>query len=124
MDRLLLGLAALYGLSGVAMGAFAAHALKGRLDDYALGIMQTATQYQLVHAVAMLAALPLLSGPGILPRWALWAFACGVLLFSGSLYALALSGVRALGAITPLGGLLLLAGWGLLLIHAFRGAPQ
>ncbi len=79
MDRLLLGLAALYGLSGVAMGAFAAHALKGRLDDYALGIMQTATQYQLVHAVAMLAALPLLSGPGILPRWARsrrWAGCC------------------------------------------------
>ncbi len=123
MDRLLLALAAVYGFSGVAMGAFAAHALKGRLDDYALGIMQTATQYQLVHAVAMLAIWPLLSESAALPRWSLIAFALGVLLFSGSLYALALSGVRALGAITPLGGLLLLVGWCLLLIHALRNAP-
>ncbi len=123
MERLLLALAAFYGLSGVAMGAFAAHALKGRLDDYALGIMQTATQYQLVHAVAMLAVLPMLAGSAALPRWALVAFALGVLLFSGSLYALALSGVRALGAITPLGGLLLLIGWGLLIAHALRDTP-
>lgn len=101
--------AAVYGFAAVSLGAFAAHGLKSRLDAYALDIMATATQYALIHAA-------LLFGISLLPtgRWtsiAGFSMGCGVLLFSGSLYALALSGVRALGAITPLGGLLLLIGW-------------
>lgn len=120
MEKLFLAIAALYGLSGVALGAFAAHGLKGRLDEYSLGIMQTATQYQLIHAVAMLAILGLPWAADRLVQAALICFALGVLLFSGSLYALALSGIKALGAITPIGGLLFLVGWGLLLVLAFR----
>ena len=120
MERYLLILAAFYGFSGVALGAFAAHGLKHRLDQYALDIMQTATQYQLIHAVALLAIVPLLASGEGLPRAAGICFALGVLLFSGSLYALALSGYKLLGAITPLGGLLLLAGWVLLLVEGVR----
>ena len=109
--------ASLYGLLGVALGAFAAHGLKSRLDAYALDIMATATQYALLHAAVLLALA--LAPPG--DRWLAWAglaFAAGTLLFSGSLYALALSGVRALGAITPLGGVLLLGGWLLVALSA------
>ncbi len=121
MDKFWLGLAAFYGFSGVAMGAFAAHALKTRLDAYALGIMQTATQYQLLHAVLMVAILlgteQWQHGPG---RHAVICLAIGIPLFSGSLYALALTGIKGLGAITPLGGVLFLAAWTLLLVQGLR----
>lgn len=112
------GLAGLYGLCAVGLGAFAAHGLKARLDDYALDIMNTATQYAMVHAVALLALSCAPAASQV--RLAGWGFALGVALFSGSLYALALSGQRWLGAITPLGGLFLLAAWGYLLFSAFR----
>lgn len=103
-------LCGVYGLSGVAMGAFAAHALKTRLDASALDIIQTATQYQLLHAVAMLALLGLAeAGRG--QQIALVCFALAIPLFSGSLYLLALTGAKWAGPITPLGGLLFLAGW-------------
>lgn len=112
---------AVYGFLAVALGAFGAHALKARLDDYARGIWSMAVDYHLAHALALLLVAmlarqtpsPLLSAAG-------GSFALGILFFSGSLYALALSGVRALGAITPLGGLLLLAGWVLLALYALR----
>lgn len=102
--------AGLYGLVAVGLGAFAAHSLKSRLDAYSLDVMATATQYALVHAVVLLALSLEPSGS----RWLGWAglgFALGTLIFSGSLYALALSGVKVLGAITPIGGLLLILGW-------------
>jgi uncharacterized membrane protein YgdD (TMEM256/DUF423 family) len=90
-------LAALLGFLGVALGAFGAHALKGRVDEE---LWRTAVFYQLVHAAAMLAA------PSAAKLWA-----PGVLVFSGTLYALALGAPRWLGAVTPVGGLLLLGGW-------------
>ena len=120
MERFMLGLAAFYGFSGVALGAFAAHALKKRLDQYALDIIQTATQYQMIHALAMLVVVALAQVGGMQLRLPLWLFAVGIPLFSGSLYALALTGIKPLGMITPIGGLCLLGGWLVLLARAVK----
>jgi uncharacterized membrane protein YgdD (TMEM256/DUF423 family) len=110
---------ALLGAVGVACGAFGAHALKAALDPVRLGWWQTAVQYQLWHALALvaLAALPV-PRPG---RPAL-AFAAGTIIFSGTLYVMALSGIRWLGAVTPIGGLFLIAGWLLLAWEGRRAA--
>ncbi len=113
--------AALFGFLGVAFGAFAAHALAGQLSPKALGWVETASHYWLAHA-------PVLLGLSLLPEkaWgrglsaAAWGFALGCLLFGGSLVAMALTGVTALAWITPLGGLLLLFGWGGLAVGALR----
>ncbi len=114
-DRWLGVAAAIYGLLGVAAGAFGAHALEARLSPKSLAVWETAVRYQLVHALAMLAALWLAStGGGTSARFAAAAFAAGILLFSGSLYGLALGGPRILGPVTPLGGVLFLAGWSFL----------
>lgn len=113
--RLFLLFGAGYGLLGVAFGAFGAHALRARLAPDLLAVFHTGVEYQFYHAFALLVVGVLLlvkPVPGL--TVAGWCFAIGVLLFSGSLYALALSGARWLGAITPLGGLLFLAGWGVL----------
>ena len=119
MERLWLGLGAAFALTGVAAGAFGAHSLRNILDAEALQVFETGVRYQLYHAlalVALAALVPRLSGgPG---QWSGWLFVAGVLIFSGSLYLLALTGVRFLGAITPVGGLCFLAGWALLLYHA------
>jgi len=121
MDRLYFTLGALFGASGVAAGAFGAHALKSRLAPDLLAVFETAARYQLIHALALLAAAWAVSRwPGRRSRWAGACFAIGIVLFSGTLYALALSGVRALGAITPVGGVLLIAGWLLLATAAWR----
>ena len=108
-----LTLSGIYGFLGVALGAFAAHGLKSRLDEYALGIFQTATHYQLVHAVALFAGALVLqqmaANPWILRACQAWSL--GILIFSGSLYALALTGIKVLGAITPIGGVFFLLGW-------------
>lgn len=114
-------LGAVYGLLGVVFGAFGAHALRGRLSEDMLAVYRTAVEYQFWHALALLAV-------GLLARQAAgaWltasgaAFALGVLIFSGSLYALALSGVRVLGAVTPLGGVALIVGWACLIGHLAR----
>jgi uncharacterized membrane protein YgdD (TMEM256/DUF423 family) len=98
------------GFAAVVLGAFGAHALKDALGPQATDWWRTAVLYQGLH-VAPLLALGLLPGPPRLARLAGIAFLAGTLLFSGSLYALALSGQRWLGAVTPLGGLALLAGW-------------
>ena len=107
-------IAAVVGFLGVALGAFGAHALKDRLSPEGVEWWKTATLYHLVHAAAMLA-----SGrdDGRASK-ATWCFAVGVALFSGSLYAMALTDVRALGAVTPVGGVALLAGWALMLRKA------
>lgn len=103
---------------GVALGAFGAHALSERFGDYEKGIWQTAVFYHLIHALALLtfgialAAIPELSA-STSATWIGSLFTLGILLFSGSLYALALSGVKVLGAITPLGGLSFLVAWAL-----------
>lgn len=106
---------ALNGAIAVGAGAFAAHGLEGRLEPHALDIFQTAARYQMYHALAMVLCAVLLA------RTAGWLFQIGIVLFSGSLYLLALTDVKVLGAITPLGGLGFLAGWGYLAWSARKG---
>ena len=121
MDRLWLALGAAYGFLGVALGAFGAHALKEKLAPEMLAAWRTGVEYQFYHALALiLLALLARASINVWQQYAGWCFAAGILLFSGSLYVLALSGVRALGAITPLGGLLFLAGWACLLVSAIK----
>lgn len=114
-----LTIGALYGLLGVAFGAFGAHGLRARLSPDALAIWHTAVEYQFYHAGALLiVGLWFNQQPAKALNATGLCFALGVVFFSGSLYALALSGVRVLGAITPIGGLLFLAGWLILLWRA------
>ena len=114
-------LAALSALIAVALGAFGAHVLKGRLAADLLTIFETGVRYHFYHALALFAVAwaTHLGGQG-LARGAGWCFIAGTVLFSGSLYVLALSGVRWLGAITPLGGAAFLLGWGLLALQFWR----
>ena len=113
--------AALAGLA-VAAGAFGAHALRAQLSPADLATFETAARYQMYHALALV-VVGLLDRPrgDRLLTLAGWAFLTGIILFSGSLYGLTLTGISALGAITPLGGLGFLAGWGLVVWTAFRG---
>ena len=112
MDRLFICLGSLSAFIGVALGAFAAHALKARVSVDLLGTFEIGVRYQMYHALALL-AVGIVYGrwPSALASAAGWLFLGGTLLFCGSLYALALSGARWLGAIAPLGGMALLAGW-------------
>jgi uncharacterized membrane protein YgdD (TMEM256/DUF423 family) len=124
--RFFLAAAAVSGLLAVALGAFGAHALKTRFEPLADGARRlewwaTAAQYHLIHALALgLVALTLLHHDSSAGRVGGYAFLGGMLLFSGSLYTMTLTGVRALGAITPLGGLAFMLGWGALLVVALR----
>ena len=112
MDRLFFGIGALSALISVAAGAFGAHALRGRLTPEYLAVFETAARYQMYHALGLLAvAWAITRWPGPLPVWAGWLFVAGTALFSGSLYILALTGIRWWGAVTPLGGTAFLAGW-------------
>jgi len=121
MDRFFLIIGAVSASIGVATGAFGAHALRARLDPRQLEVWDTASRYQLYHALALIAAAWVVSRwPGSLANASGWLFLAGTLLFSGSLYALTLSGVRALGAITPIGGVCLIAGWLCLALAAVR----
>lgn len=118
MSRVFVMLGALSAALAVAAGAFGAHALRARLDARMLEVFETAARYQMYHALALLAVGALvarLEAPRALPAlWSGWLFVAGTVLFSGSLYAMALSGLRALGAITPVGGICFIAGWLLL----------
>lgn len=107
------------GFTAVALGAFGAHALKARLSPELLEVYKTGVFYQLVHAVALLAVNGLW-GRLRAPRVTAALFTAGVVIFSGSLYVLALSGVRLWGAVTPVGGLAFLAGWLTLILPARR----
>jgi uncharacterized membrane protein YgdD (TMEM256/DUF423 family) len=111
-------LAALLGALAVVLGAFGAHALKDRLNPYELGIYETAVRYQFYHVFALFSvhvvtALALLRGltPPRALRTAGWAFFAGILIFSGSLFAIVATGVRQFGMITPFGGLAFIVGW-------------
>lgn len=120
MDRTFLGIGALLGLLGVTLGAFGAHALRTRLSPDMLTVFETGVRYQMYHVFAILivaAAIGSVGNARILVVSG-WAFVAGIVLFSGSLYALALTGVRGLGAVTPFGGLLFLLGWAALAIFA------
>ena len=122
MGRALLAVGAVLGFLGVGAGAFGAHAVHERISAERLENWKTAADYQLWHALATIAA-------GLLAvRWASgsaaaagWCFVAGVVVFSGSLYGLALTDRRKLGAITPIGGVLFLVGWALLVVAAIRG---
>jgi uncharacterized membrane protein YgdD (TMEM256/DUF423 family) len=122
--RLALTLAALLLFAAVGLGAFGAHALKARLAPDMQAIWQTAVQYHAWHALGLLAvglfSMQRPDAPGA--SLAAWLFVAGIALFSGSLYALALSGVRGLGAVTPFGGVAFLAGWLAFAWAAWRAA--
>ncbi|MFV0933290.1 DUF423 domain-containing protein [Pseudomonas jessenii] len=121
MLRGFLMLAAFFGFTGVGLGAFAAHGLKNRLTPEYLTIFHTGVTYQLVHTLALLGvALLATQIPGRLLAWAGASFAIGILLFSGSLYVLTLTGISKLGIVTPFGGLAFLAGWLCLGLAAWR----
>ena len=120
MDRTFLFIGALLGGVGVGLGAFGAHGLKGRLSQEMLAVFETGVRYQMYHALALLALGAMMTRhEGRAVVVAGWSFTAGILIFSGSLYALALSGVTMLGAITPIGGVAFLAGWLALAIAAF-----
>ena len=122
MDRLFFALGALSGFLAVALGAFAAHGLKSRLTAELLATFETGVRYQMYHALALLAAAwALARWPGPVTAASGWLFVAGTLLFSGSLYALSLTGEKWLGAVTPVGGLAFLAGWLCLAWGALKG---
>ncbi len=115
-------LGCIFALLAVAGGAFGAHALRGRLTPELLAVFETAVRYQMYHALALLAvAWATAHWTGGAAAVAGWLFVAGILIFSGSLYLLTLSGVRWLGAITPFGGVAFLAGWLALAWAAWRG---
>ncbi len=124
MMRLFFALGCVSALLAVAAGAFAAHGLEQRLEPRWVEIFKTGAQYQMYHALALIAvawAMTVFPGKGV--PLAGWFFVAGTLLFSGSLYALALTQIRWLGAITPFGGVSFLVGWALLVWAALaRGA--
>jgi uncharacterized membrane protein YgdD (TMEM256/DUF423 family) len=107
---------------GVAAGAFGAHALKQRLSMELLQVFETGVRYQMYHAFGLiLVALAMDRWPNNTLQIAGWLFLAGIVLFSGSLYALCLSGIRALGAVTPIGGLCFLGGWAFLALSIWTG---
>jgi uncharacterized membrane protein YgdD (TMEM256/DUF423 family) len=117
------GLAGLLGFTAVAAGAFGAHAVRSRLTPAMMEIYRTGALYHLVHAVAALAVAA--AGERLRRgRLILALFAAGIVVFAGSLYALALTGIGVLGAVTPLGGLLLLAAWALVASEALPSAKD
>ena len=121
LSRYFTSIAAMSAFLSVAAGAFGAHALRARLEPDLLAVFETGARYQMYHALALLAVAWLCErNPGRLPRGAGLAFLAGIALFSGSLYAMALSGITVLGAITPLGGVAFLTGWVLLGISATK----
>ncbi len=122
-QALLIG--AVFGATGVMAGAFGAHALRARLDPADLAIFETAARYQLYHAVALVGVSIWLEQAVRPPfEWAARLFAIGVVIFSGSLYALVLSGQRWLGAVTPFGGVALITGWLALAAGAMRNPSR
>ncbi len=121
MARLAMVLGTLAMLTGVGAGAFGAHALRDVLGPEFSAVYETGVRYQLVHGLALLyVSLAAERRPGQAWKAVTWLFGLGILLFSGSLYALSLSGLRPFGAITPAGGACLLAGWVVLLGSAWR----
>jgi uncharacterized membrane protein YgdD (TMEM256/DUF423 family) len=111
----------LASLAGVAAGAFGAHGLSTRLTEEMLSVFETGVRYQMYHGLALVALAPVAARwPDPLWAWAGGLFAAGILVFSGSLYVLALTGVRWLGAVTPFGGAALLAGWAVAGVAAWR----
>lgn len=119
--KIFLILGAVLGGLSVAAGAFGAHALRSQLEPRMLEVFETAARYQMYHALALFAAAWIgqqTEAPAA--QLAGWAFVAGIVLFSGSLYAMAFTGIRGLGAITPVGGVAFLVGWAALAVAAIR----
>ena len=124
MTRLFLGLGGLSAMLSVLIGAFGAHALRGVLTPELLEVYHTGTQYQFYHSLGLLIVALLIAHfperTGFV--WAGWLMVVGIVLFSGSLYALSLTGVRILGAVTPIGGLAFIAAWATVTVTVLRAA--
>jgi uncharacterized membrane protein YgdD (TMEM256/DUF423 family) len=121
MERFFFGIGALSALLAVAAGAFGSHALKTRLSPEMLSVFEIGVRYQMYHAFALIAcAWAYIRWPGTLVSTSGWLFVGGTIIFSGSLYLLSLTGTRWLGAITPIGGVALMAGWLCLAWSAMR----
>jgi uncharacterized membrane protein YgdD (TMEM256/DUF423 family) len=119
MDRTFLLIGTVAGFTGVTLGAFGAHALRGRLSPEMLAVFETGVRYQMYHALAIIATGLIAARMG---GWLIvaagWLFTAGIVLFSGSLYLMAFTGVTVLGAITPIGGVAFLLGWACLALAA------
>jgi uncharacterized membrane protein YgdD (TMEM256/DUF423 family) len=123
--NLWLAIAAINGFLAVAAGAFGAHGLQGHLDPHAMQVFETGARYQMYHALAIgLAAFAARDAAASYAQTAAGFFLGGIVLFSGSLYLLALTGNKALGIVTPFGGLAFLIGWSALALAAFKLNPQ
>ena len=120
-SRLPLLLAAIAGFTAVAVGAFGAHALEGRVEPGLLDTFEVGARYHMYHALALLGCAAMGARLGRAGTVAVWCFAAGIVVFSGSLYLLTLTGERWLGAVTPVGGVVWLIGWGALGVGAVRG---
>ncbi|MBD2201987.1 DUF423 domain-containing protein [Calothrix sp. FACHB-1219] len=123
MTQIFLSIAALFGGLSVAAGAFGAHALRDKISERSLEIFDTGAKYQMYHAIALLLVGILLSRTESPPSTLIasgWLFILGIAIFSGSLYALSLTGIKSLGAIAPLGGAAFIAGWGALAFAAWN----
>jgi uncharacterized membrane protein YgdD (TMEM256/DUF423 family) len=126
MVKVFLSIASILAGLSVALGAFGSHGLKDKLTDRALEIFEIATRYQMYHALALLLVGVLLMQNEAAQPWlnaAGYAFMIGIILFSGSLYALSFSGVKVLGAVAPIGGVAFMVGWGCLAIGALSFNP-
>jgi uncharacterized membrane protein YgdD (TMEM256/DUF423 family) len=124
MVRLFFAIAAIFGATAVAGGAFASHALREQLSERMLAIFETGVRYQMYHALALLVLALWAERVSPPSPWLIaagFAFISGIVIFSGSLYALSLSGIKILGAITPLGGVALIFGWACLVVAALTG---
>ena len=121
MERIFFGLGSILAGIAVGLGAFGAHGLRGILSPEDLVTFETGVRYQMYHALALLGvAWAITQWETVLLEWSGWLFVLGILVFSGSLYILVLTGQRWLGAVTPLGGLALILGWVLLASAVFR----
>lgn len=124
MTRHGMTVAAILGFLTVALGAFAAHALRNQLSDYGVGVWEKSVRYQMFHVLALTWAAHASRDGGRLSPFAAWAFLSGIVLFCGSLYVLAWTEVKAWGAVTPIGGVAFLLGWSALAIASFQRARR
>jgi uncharacterized membrane protein YgdD (TMEM256/DUF423 family) len=130
MERLAWMASAVFGFLAVALGAFGAHGLKAKMLPLADGAQRlewwaTGAHYQAIHALALgLVAVLAARAQGPAPKVAVVAFSIGIVLFSGSLYTMTLTGIRALGAVTPFGGVAMLVGWGAMFVAALGVRPS
>ncbi|MBM4315854.1 MAG: DUF423 domain-containing protein [Deltaproteobacteria bacterium] len=122
MAKCFLIVGSVFGFLSVALGAFGAHALKQKFNDYQMGVFQTGVQYQFFHTLALfLVGVLFLKSPEVsLLKYAGYAFTFGIVIFSGSLYLLAATQVKVLGAITPIGGVSFLIGWAILGVAVYK----